>query len=73
LKKAQHILLVSHINPDGDALGSELGMYAVLKNAGKKVSAFNATKPLPSYLNFLPNFEKVSDPISGKNRFVYFV
>ncbi len=61
IQNASNIVLVSHINPDGDALGSELGMYALLKNAGKKVTVFNVTKPLPQYLDFLPNFNKVTN------------
>jgi phosphoesterase RecJ-like protein len=61
IKEAKKIVLISHINPDGDALGSELSMYPILKRMGKSVTVFNATKPLPDYLDFLPNFEKVTD------------
>ncbi len=63
IKKASHIVLISHINPDGDALGSELGMYPILKRMNKKVTVVNKTKPLPDYLDFLPNFEKVTDKL----------
>jgi len=28
---AKHILLVSHVNPDGDTLGSVLALYDTLK------------------------------------------
>jgi phosphoesterase RecJ-like protein len=60
---AENILLVAHINPDGDALGSELSLYPILKKLNKKVTVFNATKPLPQYLDFLPNFNKITDKI----------
>jgi phosphoesterase RecJ-like protein len=63
IKEAKNIVLISHINPDGDALGSELSMYPILKKMGKKVTVFNATKPLPEYLDFLPNFNKVTDKL----------
>ncbi len=66
IKKADNILLVAHINPDGDALGSELSLYPILKKMGKKVIVFNATKPLPDYLDFLPNFNKVTDKLPKK-------
>jgi phosphoesterase RecJ-like protein len=32
-----NILLVSHINPDGDAIGSQLALYHYLKSLGKNV------------------------------------
>jgi len=57
--EAKNIVLVSHINPDGDALGSSLSLYPILKRLKKNVKVFNVTKPLPMYLDFLPNFEKV--------------
>ena len=63
---ANNILLVSHVNPDGDALGSELSLYSILKNMGKKVTVFNVTKPLPEYLDFLPNFNKVTNVLPNK-------
>ncbi len=61
--EAKNIVLAAHINPDGDALGSSLSLYPILKNMGKKVTIFNATKPLPMYLDFLPNFDKVTDKL----------
>ncbi|WP_457561319.1 DHH family phosphoesterase [Caminibacter sp.] len=63
IKEAQKIVLISHINPDGDALGSSLSMYPILKNMGKKVTVFNVTKPLLQYLDFLPNFDKITDKL----------
>jgi phosphoesterase RecJ-like protein len=58
---AENILFVAHVNPDGDALGSELSLYPILKKMNKKVTVFNATKSLPQYLDFLPNFNKITD------------
>jgi len=63
IAEAKNIVLISHINPDGDALGSSLSLYTILKKLGKKVTVFNATKPLPMYLDFLPNFNKVTDKL----------
>lgn len=45
-------VLVSHIRPDCDALGSELGMKEVLEAAGKKVRIINA-HPTPPSLEFI--------------------
>jgi len=63
INEAKNIVLISHINPDGDALGSSLSLYPILKKLGKKVTVFNATKPLPIYLDFLPNFAKVTNKL----------
>ncbi|MDX1809810.1 MAG: bifunctional oligoribonuclease/PAP phosphatase NrnA [Sulfurospirillaceae bacterium] len=58
---AEHILLVSHVNPDGDTLGCVLAMYDALKRSNKKVSLYNATKVLPKIYDFLPNINKIKD------------
>ena len=66
IKNSDNIVLIAHINPDGDALGSSLSLYPILKRMGKRVSVFNATKPLPMYLDFLPNFDKVVNKLPKK-------
>lgn len=58
---AEHILLVSHVNPDGDTLGCVLALYDALKRSNKKVSLYNATKELPKIYDFLPNINKIKD------------
>lgn len=45
-------LITSHVRPDADALGSELGLRAVLLALGKKVSIVNASAP-PANLSFM--------------------
>jgi phosphoesterase RecJ-like protein len=37
LNASQHILIASHVRPDGDAVGSLLGLGLALKNAGKTI------------------------------------
>lgn len=57
---ARYIVIVSHIHPDGDAIGSSLALYGVLKELGKKVALFNATKDeLPREFGFLDGFSKI--------------
>src|SRR6187397_667954 len=48
----QRFLLVSHIRPDCDALGSELGMAGVLRALGKTVRIVNG-QPTPPNLAFI--------------------
>ena len=53
VRSHQRFLLVSHIRPDCDALGSELGMAAVLESLGKTVRIVNgqATPPNLSFID----------------------
>lgn len=37
IEKAQEIVLVTHLSPDGDAMGSSLGLYHYLQDLGKEV------------------------------------
>jgi len=37
LSRATHVLIASHVRPDGDAIGSLLGLGLALQNAGKTV------------------------------------
>jgi phosphoesterase RecJ-like protein len=42
-------LVTSHLRPDGDALGSELGMACLLRQKGKDVRIVNASQTPPRY------------------------
>lgn len=44
LREAQHIAIISHKNPDGDTLGSQLALGRALQSAGKKVVLYNRDK-----------------------------
>lgn len=44
--------LGTHVNPDGDGLGSIVAMRRVLESMGKKVTAY-INDPLPSYYEFM--------------------
>ncbi len=62
IKSAEKILLLTHEQPDGDALGSLLAMTAALKKLHKSVTAV-AYQPAPPALRFLPGLDAlVSDP-----------
>lgn len=54
IKNSKNILLVSHINPDGDTLGSMCGMYHLIKDNYKKKSDMVIVSKLPSVYEFLP-------------------
>ncbi len=54
----QRFVLTSHIRPDCDALGSELGMAGVLESLGKDVLIVNAQKTPPN-LQFIDPQRKI--------------
>lgn len=56
--KYQNFVLTSHIRPDCDALGSELGMAEVLRAVGKNVRIINAHDTPPG-LQFLDPAEDI--------------
>lgn len=65
IQAANHILLASHVNPDGDALGSALAFSFVLDQLGKSHEVL-FHHPAPKYLNFLPGIERITNQPSGK-------
>lgn len=59
IDSAKHIVVVAHINPDADSLGSASAMYTHLLRLHKKVSFFCASKNINPKLSFIPWFEKI--------------
>ena len=57
-----HVLLATHYNPDGDAMGSLLGLARILEDMGKSVLPFLEEPVLPMY-RFLPGWERVTTDI----------
>lgn len=52
IQSHQRFVLTTHVRPDADALGSELGMAGILEHFGKQVRIVNAS-PVPPRLRFL--------------------
>ena len=45
----QRFVVTTHVRPDGDALGSEVGMVGLLRQKGKDVRVVNASRTPPRY------------------------
>ena len=60
LKDANSIALISHLDPDGDNLGSLTALSKSLLNLGKNVYPIEFDK-IPENLKFLPNLDLLSD------------
>jgi phosphoesterase RecJ-like protein len=58
IRKAQHLLLASHCDPDGDAISSLLAMGLALDKLDKKITLYN-TSPIPAVYRFLPEVERI--------------
>ncbi|MCF7733497.1 MAG: DHH family phosphoesterase, partial [Akkermansiaceae bacterium] len=68
LRDHQSFVLLSHVRPDGDAIGSQLALGFSLMAAGKSVRLFNEDG-LPDNLAFLPGSDRIelppADPITA--------
>ncbi|MCB2155488.1 bifunctional oligoribonuclease/PAP phosphatase NrnA [bacterium] len=58
LRNSDNILIVSHVRPDGDCLGSATALSMALEQLGKRVISYNPS-PTPERLMFLPSIESV--------------
>lgn len=61
--QAQNILIITHRNPDGDAIGSSLAFYNFLKSINKNVKCFCKDIETENY-NYLENIEQIQNDIS---------
>lgn len=61
ISSSNSILLLTHEDPDGDAIGSLLGFYHYLVSINKSVDMV-ATK-IPKILEFLPSVNKIVDSV----------
>lgn len=59
IKNSKNILLVSHINPDGDTLGSMCGLYSLIKDNYKKKCDMLVVSDVPVTYKFLPYSDEI--------------
>jgi len=64
IRQAERVLVVSHIRPDGDAIGSLLGFGLSLETAGKQVQMVLADG-VPSSFRHLPGSRQVVNKPTG--------
>ena len=65
IRDAKNICIVGHIRPDGDCIGSQLGLAMALKAEGKKVTVWNEDA-MPSKLKFLDPDGLLQKPKPGR-------
>jgi phosphoesterase RecJ-like protein len=61
IEGAQKILLIAHVDPDGDTIGSSLALGHALRRMGKD-GDLACSDPAPKALSFLPGIEEFATP-----------
>lgn len=61
MKKEEHLVLVGHAAPDGDCVGSLLGLFLGLRELGKTVEAYLADK-IPAQYYYLKGADQIRLP-----------
>ena len=56
LTKAQRIIITTHVNPDGDAIGSSLGLWHWLRSLGKQVQVILPNNA-PANMEWMPGID----------------
>ena len=52
LSRGRHVVLTTHVNADGDGVGSEIGLWHLLRALGVSVTIANPTR-IPTRFDFL--------------------
>jgi bifunctional oligoribonuclease and PAP phosphatase NrnA len=65
VREHKSFCVVGHIRPDGDCIGSQLGLALALKNEGKRVCCWNED-PVPQKLRFLDTEKLFGKPHAGE-------
>ncbi len=72
IREGRRFLVVSHVNPDGDAIGSSIGLSLVLESLGKEVSTYNESM-VPALYRFIPHSERIAQELPRDGVDVTFV
>ena len=59
IEEASSVVIIQAENPDGDSLGSALGLEDILSEMGKKVSLY-CHVDMPKYLRYIPGWDRVN-------------
>lgn len=68
IKRHQRFLVATHVRPDGDAIGSVLGLTFILRKLGKEAHPY-CQDPVPPAQRFLPGSEEICQQILDPSSF----
>jgi len=63
IEKSRYVLIITHVNPDPDSIGSALALSNLFYENKIKHKVFNISSDLPQNLDFIPRFEKITDQL----------
>lgn len=72
IDRSEKIAVASHLNPDGDNLGSVTAMVGMLKKLGKE-AIFVLDDIIPNSFKFLPNLDSAKNPKDLREDFDLFI
>ena len=65
LKSAEKLVISAHVNPDGDAIGSSLGLMHLLQSLGKRAAVL-LDDDIPAGFSILPGYDVLRRPAEGE-------
>ncbi|UCE54495.1 MAG: bifunctional oligoribonuclease/PAP phosphatase NrnA [Desulfobacterales bacterium] len=68
IKKSSHLLIASHAQPDGDAVGSLIALGLAIGRLSLKTTLYNES-PIPAVYRFLPSVERIVRHIKKVNTY----
>ena len=63
IENSRYILIITHVNPDPDSIGSALALSNLFYENKIKHKVFNISNDLPQNLDFIPRFDKITDQL----------
>jgi phosphoesterase RecJ-like protein len=64
LKDNNDFFIATHLNPEGDALGSAIALSMALESLGKNTVVYDKD-PVPEFYKFLPGYNKITNSVSS--------
>jgi len=68
IKRHDRFLVATHVRPDGDAMGSLLGMAFILRKLGKEADPY-CQDPVPPAYEFLPGSDQIMPHLAKPHRY----
>jgi len=68
IRTSRRFLITSHVRLDGDAIGSELALYLMLRDMGKEASVYNRDAT-PQMYRFLPASDAIMNSLDAGEAF----
>jgi len=69
LQQSEDIAIITHVQPDGDAIGSCLALADILERAGKKKVTLYCQDKVPALLEFLHGHQKFKNSLEDGQQF----